>query len=154
MRKIYKKYEYRKWHNSRSRKIQQKGKRDKPYNKKNAKPYESSKHEIIEGNVITAPSSICTFSDPENSLAFFQNLRKDKNVYKVGRTCFIKVDLSAVTNFDYSSVCIFVAIIENLKLKNIIVRTILPKDKKCKEEIIKSGILTNMVNSVRRQTKV
>ena len=54
------------------------------------------------------------------------------------------MDLSHIEFFDYSSICVLIAIINDLKVKRIYLRGNYPIDSKCKEKIIESGLLTFM----------
>lgn len=54
------------------------------------------------------------------------------------------MDIQNVNKFDYSSICILMAIIQDLKAKGVILRGNFPNDPTCKELIIESGLLNFM----------
>ena len=61
---------------------------------------------------------------------------------------FVTISLKEVTDFDYSTICILVAIINDLKAKDVSLRAFLPNNKKCKEEIMESGLLDMFYNNL------
>lgn len=147
MKKNYKKIKYKKWHDKRSQKIGKKPKRNKPYDPNKLPIYKNSKIEFIKAESVIAPKNICLLSETHKSLAFYSELRKERNISKMGRTCFVQMDISKVEEFDYSSICVLIAIIRDLKSKGISLRGNYPNNPECKNRIIESGILTFMYDN-------
>lgn len=144
MKKVYKKGKFKKWHDYRAQRIGETPKRSKQYNPNKVPVYRRAKQELIRAKPVVAPSDICLLSKSYSCLDFFAELRKDKNISKMGRTCFVQMDISLVEHFDYSSICVLIAIIRDLKSKKIYLRGNYPKNQECKRLIIESGILTFM----------
>jgi len=143
MKKVYLKKEYKKWHKNRSRKIS--------LNKRNKKVFLEHRHiipinrnhksEYIIRDEVIAPNNLCLLEETELCLEFFKDLRHINNVSKVGRLCYVQMTFRDVNVFDYSTICILIAIIGDLKSKGIYLRADFPKNKKCKEYLIESGLL-------------
>ncbi len=89
----------------------------------------------------------------EDTVAFLSELRKESSISKSGKKCFIEIDLSEVIEFDYSSICVLVAIIKHLNVKNIRIRGNFPKDMNCKNNLIKSGLLNLMYDEKGKKFK-
>src|SRR5699024_6508255 len=87
---------------------------------------------------------ICVFEGAEDSLKFFSMLRQQKYISKIGKVCFVQMDIQNVNKFDYSSICVLIAIIQDLKAKDVILRGNFPIDPTCKRLIIESGLLNFM----------
>lgn len=132
------------WHDKRSKKIARKGKRAKKYDPDKLPIYKNQRIEFIKAKPVVAPQDISLLSKTNDCLSFFNKLRKTKNISKAGRACFVQMDIANVQTFDYSSICVLIAIIRDLKSKGIILRSNYPSDPDCKELIIESGILTFM----------
>tara|TARA_R110002167_G_scaffold71696_9_gene202208 strand:+ start:6208 stop:7251 length:1044 start_codon:yes stop_codon:yes gene_type:complete len=147
MRKIYKNNKYKKWHDKRCQKIGSKPKRNKPYNANKLPLYKNSKIEFVKADPVIAPSNICLLSETYMCLEFYNELRKERNISKIGKTCFVQMDISKVEMFDYSSICVLMAIIRDLKSKGVYLRGNYPKNTDCKKSIIESGILTFMFDN-------
>lgn len=147
MKKNYKRNKYKKWHDRRSRKIGNKRKRNKPYYPNKLPIYMNSRLEYIRAEPVIAPSNICLLSETHNSLEFYNELRRERNISKLGRTCFVQMDISRVIDFDYSSICVLIAISRDLESKGVYIRGNYPKDTECKNRIIESGILTFMYDN-------
>lgn len=147
MKKTYKKSKYKKWHDKRSQKIGKSSKRTKLYNPNKFPIYKNSRTEFIEAESVVAPRNICLLSETNKSLEFYNELRRERNISKIGRTCFVQMDISKVEEFDYSSICILIAIIRDLKSKGVYLRGNYPENPECKNKIIDSGILTFMFDN-------
>ena len=145
MKKYPKKHRYKKWHDKRAKKIGKTSQRNKEYKHLAVLPvYERSNSERIKAAPVIAPENMCLLSKTNDCLKFFTELRHEKNVSKIGGTFFVVMDLSSVKEFDYSSICVLIAIIEDLNSKNINLRGNYTKDNSCKKRIIESGLLTFM----------
>jgi hypothetical protein len=137
----------KKWHDKRCQKIGSKPKRNKKYDPNKLVIYKNNKNEFKQAEAVIAPANICLLSATDLCLKFFSDLRKIKNISKQGRTCFVQMDISEVTEFDYSSICVLIAIIGDLKSKGIYFRGNYPLDNTCKNNIIESGLLTFMYDN-------
>lgn len=138
---------YKKWHDNRSQKIGGKPKRNNKYNPNKDPIYRNYTVEYIQADPVVAPPDICLFSETDASLNFFSELRKERNISKMGRSCFVQMDISQVIKFDYSSICVLIAIIRDLKSKQIYFRGNYPINENCKKLIIESGLLTFMFDN-------
>lgn len=147
MKKYPKKHKYKKWHDRRARKIGKSPRRNKEYNFNKVPLYKRVKEEYINASPVVAPQNICLLSQTNECLKFFNELRLEKSISKIGRACFVQMDLSKVTEFDYSSICVLIAIIRDLKSKQIYLRGNYPDDETCKNQIIESGLLTFMYDN-------
>lgn len=144
MKKYVKKYRYKIWHDKRAKKLGLKSKIRKKYNP-NATPINKRDAiEYVKANPVVAPENICLLSKTNDCLHFFKTLRQGKSISKNGRSCFVQMDLSKVKKFDYSSICVLIAIIRDLKTKQVFLRGNYPEDRTCKKQIIESGLLTFM----------
>jgi len=139
-----KKAKIKKWHDYRSRKIGKSPKRNKRYNPNKNPIYKRRRYEFVEAEPIVAPANICILKETEKSLNFFSELRRERNISKIGRICFVQIDISRVVEFDYSAICVLMAIVQDLKAKKIYVRGNFPDNKKCRDLIVESGLLTYM----------
>jgi hypothetical protein len=147
MKKYVKKYKYKVWHDKRARKLGLKVKYRKKYNPNITPINKRDTIEYINADPVVAPENICLLSKTNDCLHFFKKLRKEKSISKNGRSCFVQMDLSEVKKFDYSSICVLIAIIRDLKTKKIFLRGNFPKDESCKQQIIESGLLTFMYDN-------
>lgn len=147
MNKNNRKNKRKKWHDRRAKKIGSRSKRRKKFNPEKLPRYKNPNIEFIAGETVVAPSDICLLSETHGCLKFFSELRKEKNIYKIKNRCYVEMDISKVTKFDYSSICVLIAIIRDLKSKGIYLRTNYPKDENTKDLIIESGLLTFMFDS-------
>ena len=144
MKKLHKKHKV--FNDKKSRKISKKPRKKKFY-PSNHSYHKINKKEYALKDSIKAPENLFIFDKSRKSLSFFNELRKQKNISKEELHRFISIDFSKLIDFDYSSICVIVAIIENLIQKEISFRGNYPKDKDCKDRIIKSGLLNLMVDN-------
>ena len=144
MKSYNKRYNYKKWHDKRCQKLEKNKRKNKKYDPYKTPIYLRNSDEYIEAEPISAPKSLCLLENTEECLYFFKNMRKDKNISKFKRVCFIQIDLTDLTTFDYSSICILISIIRDLETKNILIRGNFPKDDTCKNKIKESGLLNFM----------
>ncbi|MBC6426810.1 MAG: hypothetical protein GDA51_10165 [Ekhidna sp.] len=144
MKKYPKTFKYKSWHDRRVRKIGKPPQRNKKYNPNKVAIHKRAYPEFIEADPVVAPVNICLLSKTNDCLRFFTELRQEKSISKIGRNCFVQIDLSKVKKFDYSSICVLIAIIEDLNSDNINLRGNYPNDELSKKQIIESGLLTFM----------
>jgi len=147
MKKYNKKKKFKRWHDRRSKKIGSRKKRNKKYNLNKVPKYKNPFYEYIEADPVVAPQDICLLSETKDCLKFFSQLRKEKFISKIGKACFVQMDISKVEQFDYSSICVLIAIIRDLKSKGIFIRGNYPENPISKEKIIESGLLTFMYDN-------
>ncbi len=147
MKKYPKTFKYKSWHDRRTKKIGGKPKRNKKYDPNRIPLYKRGIIEYINAEPVIAPENICLLTKTDDCLNFFTELRRVKNISKIGRVCFVQMDLSKVINFDYSSICVLIAIIRDLESKRIFLRGNYPNNELCKKRIIESGLLTFMYNN-------
>ncbi len=143
MRK-YRKYKKKRWHDRRANKIGLKPKRNKKYDPNKIPLYKRVDVQLIQAKPVIAPENICLFKNTNACLNFFDKLRSKKSISKVRNMCFVQMDISNVKKFDYSAICVLIAIIEELRKQKIYLRGNYPNNKKCKHLIIESGLLTFM----------
>lgn len=143
MKKLYIKNPYKNWHNKRSRKIGLCSRKAKKYDQNHPSTpiYRNHQSEFIIKDEVNAPENLSLLEKPESCLKFFKEIRSTQNINKIGHICFVKLSLKEVKKFDFSTICILIAIIGDLKSKSIYIRTNYPDDKDCKEYMIESGLL-------------
>lgn len=150
MKKLYQSKKQKKYTQKRIRKQKRLNKNRKPFDL-NRRPrttiYNNNVIEYINRPPINAPSNLCLMKKTEDCIDFFKKLRKENNISKEGKRCFVGISLSDVTEIDYSTTCVLLAIIGDLKSKGIHIRGNFPKDEKCKKDIIDSGLLNSMYDS-------
>ncbi len=145
---FYRRIKSKKWYDKRSKKIASSIKRSKKYDPDSRPIYKRQfLSEYIKADIVVAPENICLFSKTGLSLQFFKKLRQLQSISKIGRSCFVQMDLSKVKFFDYSSICVLIAISQDLKSKKINLRGNFPKDKDCRQNLIESGLLTFMYDN-------
>ncbi len=107
----------------------------------------SPKKRIVK---IEPPIKFSFIHNTEACCQFFTEIRDiDSSHFKQNR--FFDTSLAKVIHIDYAAISTFMAIIDDLRVKKIGLRTILPKDKKCKEFIVKSGLLEHLLDSDGKQ---
>lgn len=152
MKKLYKKPKFKAWHDKRAKRL--KKPRNKKYDPDKLPIYKRSyKNEYVEKEPIKTPAEMSLFGNTEDCLIFFSKLRKEKNISKKGKRCFIQIDLSELKKFDYGWLCVLIAIVENLESKKVLPSGNFPSDEICKEEIIKSGLLNLMYDDKGKKFK-
>lgn len=144
MKKYGKKNRYKIWHDKKAKKLALKSKIRKKYNPNTTPINKRDAIEYIKADPVVAPENICLLSKTNDCLHFFKKLRQEKSISKNGRSCFVQMDLSKVRKVDYSSICVLIAIIRDLKTKQIFLRGNFPENNYCKQQIIESGLLTFM----------
>lgn len=97
-----------------------------------------------DASPVIAPDKLCLLRQTNETLEFFNRLRKIKSVYKIKGISFVRMDLSHVREIDYSTICALLAITNDLKSKKIFTRSNLPKDDNCTKQMIDSGLLNSM----------
>jgi len=155
MKKTYNKNKRKKWNRSKTKKVLKKRRNKRLFNplRQRLYIYNNNREEYILRDTIIAPDNISLLDNTEKCIAFFDEIRSDKNISKVGRRCFVETSLLNVIKVDYSTICILLAIIRDLKSKGINFRTDFPNDDKCKNWIINSGLLNFMYDSNGRPFK-
>jgi hypothetical protein len=136
MKKIFTKHKFKKFNTTRSKKNL--NKRNKKYNIK----YTSYKDSINNiKDKLDSPSNLVFLSNTIECNTFFKKLRGPKFISNYKGNKFINMALNNVSEIDYSAVCVLNAIIDDLRYKNIIVKTNLPNNKKSKKFLEDTGFL-------------
>lgn len=148
MKKFNKKKKYKKWHDKRALKISKQRKKKKIYNADARKVpiYKNHKSEIIKREPVIAPENLCLLSETEDCITFFNEIRNENNINKFGHLCFVQMSIKNVLKFDYSTICILIALIGDLKSKGIYLRGDFPENEDCRNQIIESGLLDVLFN--------
>lgn len=153
MKKLYKKNKFKAWHDRRAKRL--KKLRNKKHNPDKIPIYKRNyKKEDVKRKPIKAPSEMSLFGNTEDCLMFFSELRKEKNISKLGYKCFIQIDISELKKFDYGWLCVLIAIVEHLESKKVLFWGNFPSDEICKNQIIKSGLLNLMYDGKGNKFKV
>lgn len=130
------------WKDRRSKKLSKKKRSKKSFKPSIYVPqYRNYVSDYVYRAPVEAPNNLCLLEKTEDCLNFFSKLRSEKNVSKAKNTYYVNMSLTDVKSIDYSTVCVLIAIIGDLKSKNVYTRILLPKDKNCKKEVIDSGLL-------------
>lgn len=95
---------------------------------------------------VIAPSDLRLIENTNKCLEFFRDLRSEEYRSKRGSLEFVILSLKEVTQIDYGTISILTAIVDDLKYKDILVRSFLPANLRCKEYMIESGYLNNLYN--------
>jgi len=146
MKKKYSVSPYKRWHDSRTKKISRRKKRDKKYNPdKGTSPiYGKSASEVVTRNPLVPPSNLSIIHNSVQCLIFFKRLRAQRWVNKQGNYLFVILDLRNVSYVDFSTICILIAIIGELAQRKIYIRGNFPKNSEAKTVIEESGLLNLM----------
>jgi hypothetical protein len=146
MKKLYSTKKYKRINTVRSKRVERNSRKRNKYNpnRKRAAVYSNGKTEYIQKSPIEAPAKLELLNQTEGCLEFFKKIRSEKAINKSGRFCFVKMDLTNVVDIDYSTVCVLLAILGDMKAKGVYVYCTYPKDKKCKQQIIDAGLLEVM----------
>lgn len=158
MKKYFKKRKFKKWHLNNSlkklrHKVKRKNRKYIPYKgqvnlsirERQSKPKPKSQYR----NPIIAPKNLSLLKDRksiEETIEFFKKMRNNQHVSLIKNNQFIAFDLSLITSIDFSTICVFKAIIEELKSRSITVRGNFPIDLECKKIIEESGLLNMMTD--------
>lgn len=100
---------------------------------------------------IFAPFDFRLIDNTEGCLAFFKDLRNPDNYSIRGDNRFVVMSLKNVVKIDYGTISILKAVTDDLKCKKILLLGDFPCDNKCKQFIVESGFLNNMINSKTKQ---
>ena len=144
MRKHFTTSKYIKANTRKSIKVIRNNKKKRKYDPNKVPIYKNGKLENIEKPPVSAPVKLQLFKKTEDCVLFFNKLKNANSINKIRKTCFIILDLSLVEITDYSTVSVLIAIINDLKAKNIIVRGNYPENTDCKNMFLESGLLNVM----------
>jgi hypothetical protein len=154
MKKYYTESKYKKWNTTRSKKtIRSKQKRNKYDDTAFGTPVYNFRKPKRKPDPVIAPLNLCLLENTEECLVFFQKIRKRKSVGKIGRSNMVQMDLSNVAFIDYSTVCVLIAIITDLKNRGIFITSNLPKSQECKQKVLDCGLLNVMYDNQGRPFK-
>ncbi|WP_264552783.1 hypothetical protein [Flavobacterium sp. N2038] len=155
MKKCYTKKDYRRYH---KRKLKQKERAKRKRKKGNFKQKTSLKRMVPsfskgfikkkKYNFATyAPKDFRLIDNTESCLAFFREIRgKDSIIYSARNVKQVKISLKDVESIDYAAISALTAITDDLNSRGIDVQGDFPDNEKCRNYIIESGFLTNMVD--------
>ncbi len=155
MKKLYTEEKYKRWQQSKLRKLKNKHKSLKK-SKKELKSTEKPMNEIIKPKklgfkeVVYAPVDCRLIENTESVLDFFRKLRSEDSV-SIANFRFVIMSLERVELIDYAAISILTAICDDLKIKNIIIKADLPKNTDCKKNIVEGGFLNNMLDEKGRR---
>jgi signal transduction histidine kinase len=150
MKKLYTTPEYKAYQKRRLLKIEKKLRKERLAElraKSKGKPKAKKKHKHQANDIklpVIAPSDLRLIENTKKCLEFFRDLRSEDFRSKRGKIEFVILSLKAVTQIDYGTISILTAIVDDLKFKNIIVKSFLPDNIPCKEYMVESGYLNNL----------
>lgn len=145
MKKHWKSEKHLRYNKKKSRKGQRAKKKSKYNPLKNRVPiYFDKRVETKVADPIVAPIELCLLEQTQETLEFFNELRSELNINKRKGVSFISLDLRKVMNIDYSTVCVLLAILADLKSKSIYTHASLPLDHECYQKMLDSGLLDGM----------
>lgn len=162
MKKYFKKRKFKRWHkNSLLKKFKKKLKRKNreyiPYKGKvnlSLNYTKKNKKKNHHKEPIIAPKCLSLLKDSNSvkeTIIFFRKMRNNRHISVIGNGYYLGLDISEVTNIDFSTICVLKATIEELKSKSILVRGNFPKDKISRKMIEESGLLNLMTDLNGRQ---
>lgn len=139
----------KKWSRNKEKRVLKKRRNKRPFNPLRQKIfiYNNGIEEYIQRDPVIAPINLSLLENTENCISFFNELRSDLNISKNGKRCFVQTSLTNVAKIDYSTICILLAILGDLKSKGINFRCDFPEDQTCKDWIFDSGLLNSMYDS-------
>lgn len=109
------------------------------------KVYKKNKHQVYDMKLpVIAPSDLRLIENTKECLNFFRELRSEEYQSKRGKIKFVLLSLTGVKQIDYGTISILTAIGDDLKFKDIILKSFLPDDAVCKDFMIESGYLNNL----------
>lgn len=150
MKKLYTTAEYKKRQKRKQLKTERKLRKTrlaKERARKSGKPQKQKKkvHQPHDIKLpVIAPSDLRLLINTTDCLEFFRDLRSPDYVSKRGGIKYVILSLKEVTEIDYGTISILTAIGDDLKFKDIILRSLLPDDPACKAYMIESGYLNNL----------
>lgn len=149
MKKYYTTTEYKIWHTSRNRKIQEK-KRTRPgkLQRKASNVYYKS-YPGLEGlrPTVYAPSDFRLTENPEECIEFFRDLRSDTYLGNVKNRRVVMMSFKFINQIDYGTISILTAINDDFRTKGITLWSDFPENEDCKKYIEESGYLDRLFNS-------
>jgi hypothetical protein len=147
MKKYWHEERYRRYNRKKSRKGLSKN-YQKKYNPNKTKVpiYLDRRVETKFADPVVAPAQLCLLEQTIDTLKFFNSLRSEENINKRKGVSYISLDLKAVRSTDYSTVCVLLAVLADLKSKSIYTHASLPLDKQCYQKMIDSGLLNGMLD--------
>lgn len=146
MKKYQKQRQYKRYNKTKSKSEQRRKANRNQYNPHRSPipPYLDKSIQNLVSNPVPAPEKLCLLQQTNETLEFFNRLRKSKSINKIKGISFIRMDLTNVKEIDYSTICVLLAIMGDLKSKKIYTRTNLPRDEKCVNHMVDSGLLNVM----------
>ncbi len=146
MKKLYSAAANKTKHKKISTKKGKQNKQRRKYDPTRRPIYSNGQKEFKEGKTVIAPENLCLLDKTEDCLTFFKELRSQKNIFKENYQCYTRISLVNVKLIDYSTICVFRAIIEELRVKRIVIHGSLPVDQQCEKVIRESGLLTTFLD--------
>jgi hypothetical protein len=95
---------------------------------------------------VEAPKDLRLLENTNACLSFFRDLRSEDHRSQIGRLRFVIMSLKDVEEIDYGTISILTALNDELGFKRILLKTILPDREECKQFMIDSGYLNNLVD--------
>lgn len=150
MKKLYTTAKYKAYQKRRLLKIEKKLRKvnlalERTKRKGKPKVKKKLKHQANDIKLpVIAPSDLRLIENTNQCLEFFRDLRSEEFRSKRGKIQFVILSLKEVTQIDYGTISILTAIGDDLKFKEVVLRSLLPEDQKCKDFMIESGYLNNL----------
>lgn len=93
---------------------------------------------------VIAPSDLRLIENTDKCLSFFRDLRSEEYRSRKNKIEFVILSLKEVTQIDYGTISVLTAIGDELKFKDVILKSTLPKNPECRDYMIQSGYLNNL----------
>lgn len=141
MKKYKTSKKYKSWNSTKSKKKNRRAKKysgDKYFNNSVSYSDNSIKPEVF------APIDFRVFSNTNDCLLFFRNIRLKSFISKLGKYKFVSISLKNVKYIDYSTISILSAIMDELLTLGIVIRTNFPKDEALVKQMYDSGLMNKM----------
>jgi hypothetical protein len=106
----------------------------------------SSTHVRILGPAVAAPADFRLIENTQECLLFFKSIRSEDCVSRVGQKKFVLISIAGVTQIDYGTVSVLIAISDDLSCREITLQGDFPRDENCMRFIADSGFLNYMVD--------
>lgn len=147
MKKLYTTPKYKRWQRRRVLKLQRKLRKKRSVSKKGKVKSSTSSRQFNEVKLpVVAPPDLRLIENLDGCLDFFRDLRSKDFISQKGRLKYVIMSLKDVTEIDYGTISVLTSLNDDLGFKKILLRTILPDNLTCRQFMIDSGYLNNLVD--------
>lgn len=147
MKKLYKTQKYKEWQKRRILKVERTSRKKRISSSKGTVKTSNLPKQFNELKLpVFAPPDLRLIENLDGCLKFFRDLRSKDFISQRGRLKYVIMSLKDVTEIDYGTISVLTSLNDDLGFKKILLRTILPDNLYCKQFMIDSGYLNNLVD--------